>query len=36
MHRVALEKGVPQADVVLDYAGLSTYDSLYRAGTSLG
>ena len=31
MHRVALEKGVPQADVVLDYAGLSTYDSLYLA-----
>ncbi len=36
MHRVALEKGVPQADVVLDYAGLSTYDSLYRARDIFG
>ena len=36
MPRVALEKGVPQADVVLDYAGLSTYDSLYRARDIFG
>lgn len=36
MERVALEKGVPQADVVLDYAGLSTYDSLYRARDIFG
>lgn len=36
MHRVALEKGVPQADVVLDYAGLSIYDSLYRARDIFG
>jgi SanA protein len=26
-----IEKGVPEEDIVLDYAGFDTYDSLYRA-----
>lgn len=36
MQRVTLEKGIPQGDIVLDYAGLSTYDSLYRAREIFG
>ncbi len=31
MQAYALELGVPQADIVLDYAGRRTYDSCYRA-----
>ena len=31
MRQEALELGVPAADVVCDYAGFRTYDSLYRA-----
>lgn len=36
MCQVALDKGVPREDIVLDYAGLSTYDSLYRARDIFG
>lgn len=36
MHRVAKEKGIPNQDIVLDYAGLSTYDSMYRARDIFG
>lgn len=31
MQRYAIEKGVPAADITLDYAGFSTYESCYRA-----
>ena len=31
MKALALEGGVPEEDIVLDHAGFSTYDSLYRA-----
>ncbi len=31
MRRCALRMGVPDRDIVLDYAGFRTYDSLYRA-----
>jgi vancomycin permeability regulator SanA len=31
MRRTAIELGVPKEDIVLDYAGLSTWDSCYRA-----
>jgi SanA protein len=31
MHRYALSLGVPEADLVNDYAGRRTYDSCYRA-----
>ena len=31
MDRLSQEQGVPAEDTVLDYAGLCTYDSLYRA-----
>ncbi len=31
MKNFALEKGVPEGDIVLDYAGFDTYDSCYRA-----
>ncbi|MCS6848479.1 MAG: ElyC/SanA/YdcF family protein [Anaerolineae bacterium] len=31
MRRTARELGVPDADIVLDYAGRSTYDTCYRA-----
>ncbi len=31
MRRVALEFGVPDRDIVLDYAGRRTYDTCYRA-----
>ncbi len=31
MKNFAVEKGVPEGDVVLDYAGFDTYDSCYRA-----
>lgn len=31
MGNFALEKGVPSHDIFLDYAGFSTYESMYRA-----
>ncbi len=31
MHQYALSLGVPEADIVMDYAGRRTYDSCYRA-----
>lgn len=31
MYRYALSQGVPEEDIFLDYAGFSTYDSVYRA-----
>lgn len=31
MQRAALNLGVPEQDIVLDYAGFNTYDSCYRA-----
>lgn len=31
MRRLAESEGVPSKDIVLDYAGLNTYDSCYRA-----
>ncbi len=31
MRRTALQMGVPDADIVLDYAGRSTYETCYRA-----
>lgn len=36
MNQLTRDQGVPQADIVLDYAGLSTYDSLYRARDIFG
>lgn len=32
MAKLAESQGVPRKDIVLDYAGLDTYDSCYRAG----
>jgi SanA protein len=31
MKKLAVEKGVPEKDIVLDYAGFDTYDTCYRA-----
>jgi vancomycin permeability regulator SanA len=31
MQQYAIGKGVPEADITLDYAGFSTYESCYRA-----
>lgn len=36
MHRYAVARGVPPADVVRDYAGRRTYDTCYRAGAIFG
>jgi vancomycin permeability regulator SanA len=36
MRRYALEQGVPDEAIVLDYAGFSTYDSCYRARDIFG
>jgi vancomycin permeability regulator SanA len=36
MRGVALELGVPEADIVLDYAGRRTYDTCYRAKAIFG
>ncbi len=36
MKEYALELGVPEADIVLDYAGRRTYDTCYRAKTIFG
>lgn len=36
MRRYAVERGVPEGDITLDYAGFSTYESCYRAGAIFG
>lgn len=36
MRRTALQMGVPDSDIVMDYAGRSTYDTCYRAGVIFG
>ncbi|NOK61481.1 MAG: hypothetical protein GFH27_549311n112 [Chloroflexi bacterium AL-W] len=36
MQEYAIEQGVPGADIVLDYAGFSTYESCYRANAIFG
>lgn len=36
MRQYALSLGVPDADLVLDFAGRSTYDTCYRAGAIFG
>lgn len=36
MRRLALQLGVPDEDIVLDYAGRRTYDSCYRASEIFG
>jgi vancomycin permeability regulator SanA len=36
MHRAELAAGVPAGDVYLDYAGFSTYESMYRARDVFG
>jgi vancomycin permeability regulator SanA len=36
MRRYAVERGVPAADITLDYAGFRTYDSCYRARAIFG
>lgn len=36
MRRYALELGIPDEDIVLDYAGTRTYDSCYRAKVIFG
>jgi SanA protein len=36
MRRYAVELGVPDEDIVLDYAGRRTYDTCYRAGAIFG
>jgi len=36
MKSYALELGIPEEDIVLDYAGRRTYDTCYRAGEIFG
>ncbi len=36
MKEGAVSRGVPSEDVFMDHAGLSTYDSVYRAGAVFG
>ena len=36
MRRTAMQLGVPERDIVMDYAGRSTYDTCYRARTIFG
>ena len=36
MKKLAIESGVPEGDIVLDYAGFRTYDSCYRARDVFG
>ena len=36
MRQYALDLGVPDEDIVLDYAGRRTYDTCYRAGAVFG
>ncbi len=31
MKQVAIDNGIPSADIFMDHAGFSTYDSIYRA-----
>ena len=36
MRRTAMQLGVPERDIVMDYAGRSTYDTCYRARAIFG
>lgn len=36
MENYAIQNGVPEGDITLDYAGFSTYESCYRASTIFG
>lgn len=36
MQEYAIEQGIPEEDIVLDYAGFSTYESCYRANAIFG
>ncbi len=36
MKSYALQQGIPEADITLDYAGFSTYESCYRAKAIFG
>lgn len=36
MRQYAISQGIPDEDIVLDYAGRRTYDSCYRAGAIFG
>lgn len=36
MKQYAIDLGVPESDIVLDYAGRRTYDTCYRAGSIFG
>ena len=36
MHDYAIELGIPEEDIVRDYAGRSTYDTCYRANAIFG
>ena len=36
MRQYALQLGIPDEDIVLDYAGRRTYDTCYRAGAIFG
>ncbi|MGA0200223.1 MAG: SanA/YdcF family protein [Prochlorotrichaceae cyanobacterium] len=36
MENYAIQQGVPAADITLDYAGFSTYESCYRANVIFG
>ncbi len=36
MGKYAISLGVPESDIILDYAGRRTYDSCYRAGAIFG
>jgi SanA protein len=36
MHDYAIDLGVPEEDIVLDYAGRRTYDTCYRAKAIFG
>ena len=36
MRQYAVSRGVPEADIALDYAGFSTYESCYRARRIFG
>ena len=36
MKQFAINKGVPSEDIFMDHAGLSSYDSLYRAKEIFG
>ena len=36
MNQVAIDAGIPSSDVVMDHAGFSTYESIYRAKEIFG